>query len=101
MVSKASDDLPDPLTPVTMISLPVGSVTSMFLRLCVRAPRTTSGAASTTLGAAVSDMLFGVLFRRWPKPISYSTDRHEANLIGSTRNPAEAGSHMRSLERHA
>src|SRR6187549_3932839 len=43
MVSKASDDLPDPLTPVTMISLPAGSVTSMFFRLWVRAPRTTSG----------------------------------------------------------
>src|SRR6185436_2232480 len=43
MVSKASDDLPDPLTPVTMISLPEGSVTSMFFRLWVRAPRTTSG----------------------------------------------------------
>src|SRR5688572_25894851 len=43
MVSKASDDFPDPLTPVTMTSLPDGSVTSMFLRLCVRAPLTTSG----------------------------------------------------------
>ena len=43
MVSNASDDFPEPLTPVTTISRPDGSVTSMFFRLCVRAPRTTSG----------------------------------------------------------
>src|SRR6187402_2136249 len=43
MVSKASDDFPDPLTPVTMTSLPEGKVTSTFFRLCVRAPRTTRG----------------------------------------------------------
>ena len=41
MVSKASDDLPDPLTPVMTISERCGSVTSTFLRLWVRAPRTT------------------------------------------------------------
>jgi CRP-like cAMP-binding protein len=41
MVSKASDDLPDPLTPVKTMSRPAGSVRSMFLRLWVRAPRTT------------------------------------------------------------
>src|SRR5205085_11002261 len=46
MVSNASDDFPEPLTPVTIISLPTGSVTSMFFRLCVRAPRTTRSAAS-------------------------------------------------------
>src|SRR3954463_5956022 len=41
MVSKASDDLPDPLTPVITMSERGGSVTSTFFRLCVRAPRTT------------------------------------------------------------
>ena len=44
MVSKASDDLPDPLTPVTTISLPAGRVRSTFLRLCVRAPLMTMAA---------------------------------------------------------
>jgi hypothetical protein len=39
-VSNASDDLPDPLTPVMTTSERGGSVTSTFLRLCVRAPRT-------------------------------------------------------------
>src|SRR3954447_9550022 len=40
MVSKASDDLPDPLTPVITISERGGSDTPAFFRLCVRAPRT-------------------------------------------------------------
>src|SRR5690606_38757858 len=39
MVSKASEDLPDPESPVITISLSRGSSRSMFLRLCVRAPR--------------------------------------------------------------
>src|SRR3954452_1253696 len=41
MVSNASDDLPDPLTPVMTTSDRAGSVRSTFFRLWVRAPRTT------------------------------------------------------------
>src|SRR5690606_17075277 len=41
MVSKASEDLPEPLRPVMTIRLSRGSLTSMPLRLCSRAPRTT------------------------------------------------------------
>src|SRR5688572_26036541 len=41
MVSKASDDLPDPDTPVMTTNLLRGTTTSMFLRLCSRAPRMT------------------------------------------------------------
>ena len=37
-MSKASDDLPDPLSPVITTSWSRGIVTSMFLRLCSRAP---------------------------------------------------------------
>ena len=59
MVSKASDDLPEPLTPVTMTSLPAGTVTSMFLRLCVRAPRTTIG-----LRAGLVSAVSGILNQR-------------------------------------
>src|SRR5256714_13632730 len=51
MVSKASDDLPDPDRPVKTISLSRGSSMLTFLRLCSRAPRTIS----------VSDMGFGRL----------------------------------------
>src|SRR4029450_14086270 len=56
MVSKASDDLPDPLTPVTMMSFPTGSVRSMFFRLCVRAPRTRRSVGSPT--AVVATVCF-------------------------------------------
>src|SRR5688572_24571169 len=41
IVSKASEDLPDPLTPVITTNLLRGTTTSMFLRLCSRAPRMT------------------------------------------------------------
>src|SRR3970040_209393 len=41
MVSKASELLPEPERPVITTSLSRGMVTSMFLRLCSRAPRTT------------------------------------------------------------
>src|SRR6185312_15452913 len=41
MVSKASEDLPEPETPVTTVMALCGTSKSMFLRLCTRAPRTT------------------------------------------------------------
>src|SRR6202035_629851 len=41
MVSKASEDLPEPERPVNTTSLSRGMVRSTFLRLCSRAPRTT------------------------------------------------------------
>src|SRR6202012_4690255 len=39
MVSKASEDLPEPDSPVNTTSLSRGISTSMFLRSCSRAPR--------------------------------------------------------------
>ena len=39
MVSKASEDLPEPETPETTVSFPWGMAQSMFFRLWVRAPR--------------------------------------------------------------
>src|SRR5579864_5777958 len=41
MVSKASEDFPDPETPVTTVMALCGISKSMFLRLWTRAPRTT------------------------------------------------------------
>src|SRR5690606_41703991 len=41
MVSKASDDLPDPDNPVKTTNLSRGMVTSIPFRLCTRAPRMT------------------------------------------------------------
>src|SRR6266567_1752657 len=40
MVSKASEDLPEPDSPVRTTRLSRGMSTSTFLRLCSRAPRT-------------------------------------------------------------
>ena len=40
-MSLTSVDLPEPLTPVTAVSVPSGIATSMFFRLFARAPRMT------------------------------------------------------------
>src|ERR1044071_3297355 len=40
MVSKASEDLPEPETPVTTVSFSTGMVNETFFRLLTRAPRT-------------------------------------------------------------
>src|SRR6478609_5016789 len=40
MVSKASDDLPEPLSPVITVRVLRGISTEMFFKLCWRAPRT-------------------------------------------------------------
>src|SRR3954452_21357961 len=40
MVSKASEDFPEPLRPVMTVSVLRGTSTSIFFRLCWRAPRT-------------------------------------------------------------
>src|SRR5690606_18552658 len=73
MVSKASEDLPEPLTPVMTMSRLAGSVTSMFLRLCVRAPRTTiglrAGLSAWTVSLMVGWSTLELVFR--PKSISY------------------------------
>jgi hypothetical protein len=57
-VSKASDDLPEPLTPVMTTNDRGGNVRSTFLRLWVRAPRMT-----IWLLASVADDIYCVLFR--------------------------------------
>jgi hypothetical protein len=40
MVSNASEDFPDPLSPVITVKAFRGMSTLMFFRLCCRAPRT-------------------------------------------------------------
>src|SRR5690242_17882868 len=54
MVSKASEDLPEPETPVTTVSALCGTSKSMFLRLCTRAPRTTMLSCSGVLVGSVT-----------------------------------------------
>src|SRR5215510_9409368 len=48
MVSKASEDLPEPERPVNTTSRSRGIATSIFLRLCSRAPRIVIWRASRT-----------------------------------------------------
>src|SRR3546814_1542700 len=58
MVSKASEDLPDPDSPVITISRSRGSSRSMFLRLCVRAPRMRM--VSIAMGELASGLRWGL-----------------------------------------
>ena len=49
MVSKASDDFPEPDSPVITVRLSLGISTSIFLRLCTLAPHTLMLASSLVL----------------------------------------------------
>src|SRR5437868_6659237 len=51
MVSKASDDLPEPESPVITVSDPRGIASVMSLRLCSRAPEMTSFSTTSSLEA--------------------------------------------------
>src|SRR5689334_15066423 len=55
MVSKASEDLPEPETPVTTVKVLCGTSKSMFLRLWTRAPRTTMLSVGVEIGLVVSE----------------------------------------------
>src|ERR1700694_5035801 len=93
MVSKASDDLPEPDRPVKTTSLSRGISRSMFLRLCSRAPR--------------------MLIARMPEPVCWrlalitssisafpgarQTRRIRARIAGSLRS--DAGDDVRNIGR--
>src|SRR5919205_295583 len=66
MVSKASEDLPEPETPVTTVSFSTGMVKETFFRLLTRAPRTM--------------MASSLIFKTWPPPTVNSRE------IGRTAN---------------
>lgn len=59
MVSKASDDLPLPLSPVITVSLLRGMLTLRFFRLCTRAPSTSMLSASP-IGISLLMLRFSV-----------------------------------------
>src|SRR5690348_247678 len=66
MVSKASEDLPEPDSPVITISRSRGSSRSRFLRLCVRAPR--MRIVSMGLGdCAAKGRYYTNRFDMWPR----------------------------------
>src|SRR5712692_2120534 len=52
MVSKAREDFPEPLTPVTTVMALCGISTLMFLRLWTRAPRTEMDSSGRTIAVA-------------------------------------------------
>jgi len=52
MVSKASDDFPEPLTPVTTIMALCGISTLIFFKLWTRAPRTRIDSCSGRISVA-------------------------------------------------
>src|SRR6266849_10192505 len=90
MVSKASEDLPEPESPVMTVSELRGISTLMFLRLCWRAPRTTS---------FVRPMIPNAPSTGAPAPSEHTAARitfHHSrpNSPGSTRL------HFRSAARH-
>src|SRR5262249_15442061 len=58
MVSKASEDLPQPDSPVNTTRWSRGISTSMFLRLCSRAPRIAITRASGRRGRLLSNRSF-------------------------------------------
>src|SRR5271157_2870512 len=65
MVSKASDDLPEPLRPVITVKVLRGISTLMFFRLCWRAPRT------LMLVRPMDDSVFGVCRSRPNSELMY------------------------------
>src|SRR5258708_5493688 len=70
-VSNASEDFPDPLTPVTTVSALCGISTLTFLRLCTRAPRMRNTSCCSRMGGMVSFVAKGKprqrAFRTLPK----------------------------------
>src|ERR1700690_2850600 len=80
MVSKARDDLPEPDRPVITTSRSRGISTSMFLRLCSRAPLTTilSIACVTSSGTGKDELgaFKGVAI--WPNRLRRVQNYHRA-----------------------
>src|SRR5579859_2907299 len=88
MVSKASDDLPDPDRPVITTSWSRGRSTSIFLRLWTRAPRTfTQSCAMLTVQISSLDpnSYFTTHGPRNPRIDGASLDRAGAAAAGAGR----------------
>src|SRR3989442_6882158 len=100
MVSKASEDLPEPESPVITTSWSRGISRSMFLRLCSRAPRMTirSLAMATYCVSVARPRQHSVL--DWPpvteglaSPVARSRLARPRSLKGSPRPAHGLGSH--------
>ena len=92
-ISLTSVDLPEPLTPVTVVSTPSGIVTSMFLRLLARAPLTTRSAALRDGGSRRLDRPLAAEIRARQRAVSVLEQRRRGALEDDvatvfTRHPA-------------
>src|SRR5213593_242475 len=105
MVSKASEDLPEPESPVITTSWSRGISRSMFLRLCSRAPRMTirSLAMATYCVSVARPRQHSVL--DWPpvteglaSPVARSRLARPRSLKGSPRPSHGLGSHYHPCE---
>src|SRR5688500_10993973 len=65
MVSKTSEDLPDPETPVTTVSSLCGMSTEIFFRLWTRAPRIDKKSSTTIKGIAAMERIFRKRLLDW------------------------------------
>src|SRR5215471_6157694 len=82
MVSKASDDLPEPESPVITTSWSRGISRSMFLRLCSRAPLT------TMRSLAMATHYTARLGRRGPSPATPCGSHDRIRLASGGGAPA-------------
>src|SRR5690606_7368733 len=93
MVSKASDDLPEPDRPVITTSLSRGISTSMFLRLCSRAPRTMILSCAMPLSPIHNHSLSSrchiqILADNRTVILPQPHDTHKAHTLECAKNPA-------------
>src|ERR1700719_1204834 len=87
MVSKASDDLPEPLGPVTTVNFPSGRSTSIPLRLFWRAPRISMQVAAATAVRHFFSATFEPTgdYPRCARKSQISLRRDDRILFGETR----------------
>src|SRR3989442_1436341 len=93
MVSKASEDLPDPESPVMTVRAFRGISTVMFLRLCSRAPRTTNDSldidSEPTRVLASRSTLPNLLLK--PSPFPTLALPHGSGRAGRADHPRHRG----------
>src|SRR5918998_4823245 len=73
MVSKASEDLPEPETPVTTVRRSMGMVKSTFFKLLTRAPRT----------VIASSVMLHFRRRHLQRPILRASETHIITRFGA------------------
>src|SRR5271168_3330459 len=95
MVSKASEDLPEPESPVMTVRLLRGISTLIFFRLCCRAPRTTS-LVRPMVSAALPPQEPLAHGRHTATRITFNISR--MSLIRSMKGRAWNGKHLRFSE---